>query len=148
MPSDIEKYKTRVDLKKVNLPNESSIIRQYFVGGCSYLIKKVLVDFFGPVGEQKTNKIYGWTARQEEISSMGFAHGYISPIVYVDHMDDPRSSYFDKSEDNLKICRNTMSMRKIKIVGNDLSPIIKWIESDAALLLGDIPKHKDKKKTR
>lgn len=66
--------------------NGVKVWRKHHIGGCSFVIRRE--DFKGYKG-------FGVMGLSEYQAEMGFVNGYLwDPIMYVDHMEDPRSEHF------------------------------------------------------
>lgn len=69
----------------------SYIWRKSHIGGCSFIIRRA--DFKGYTGEG----VMGLTEYQIE---MGLPNGYLwEPVLWVDHMEDPRSPHYIATEE-------------------------------------------------
>lgn len=113
---------------KEKLIINSSVVRMMHIGGCCYIVRKSVIDTKGFLGDTD-KKIHGWTRYQCELTTAGYINGYTWPLMYVDHMDDPRSDHFDQSEDNIKRMEYVMSLRGIKVPNGDWSQVVRWIHT-------------------
>jgi len=88
---------------KIIQSDASGVYRQPHVGGCAVLIRTSLLHEFGPIVTQRlaTSEPFldsGWTDYQQRLHAAGYRNGYCLPLVYVDHMEDTRSTHFIGTE--------------------------------------------------
>ena len=62
------------------------VMRNCWIGGTGYIMKRDCVDRFGPLNEAR-----GWTNYCLKLSRAGWVLGWYWPLISQDHMDDPRS---------------------------------------------------------
>jgi len=72
--------------RKVETIGSHRIMRNCWVQGSGYLIKRDLVTSMGLLSEGESFQTYLTRA-----AMAGFIHGWSYPFLYLDHMDDPRS---------------------------------------------------------
>lgn len=64
------------------------LLRNLWLGGSGYLMKRACVDDTGLLRDEE-----GWTGYCIRLASRGWVNGWYYPLVYQDHMDDPRSPH-------------------------------------------------------
>jgi hypothetical protein len=71
---------------KIQEHNGHLILRNHWVGGSGYLLKRKCVEEHGPLrnGQSFSNFCL-------RLARRGWVNGYYYPFLYMDHMDDPRS---------------------------------------------------------
>jgi glycosyltransferase involved in cell wall biosynthesis len=74
-----------VAAKVVDLPGGHRLMRNHWVQGSGYLVKRSVVDRVGPVTAD------GFTAWCLRAARLGHLNGWYYPFLMEDHMDDPRS---------------------------------------------------------
>jgi GT2 family glycosyltransferase len=97
-----------------------NIITQPHIGGCSYIMRREIIQNVGPL---KGTSVWGWTEWQHKARSKGYMIGYLWPLIRVQHLDDPRLNETD--EDYLMITRG-MTKRQLAAA----------YTADAGILLG------------
>jgi len=105
------------------------ILRDRHIGGCCYIMKRKVQQVIGHIKVDPQRKIMGWTEFQHAIDNAGYLNGYYYPLMYVDHMDDPRSEHHLSNATYLKYTRHVWRDRKIDV--QDPSIITQWIIKDA-----------------
>jgi GT2 family glycosyltransferase len=75
-------------LKKIQTFGEHQIMRNCWVGGSGYLMKREVTDRNGMLRPNETFTDYCIRA-----SSKGFINGWYYPFLYQEHMDDPRTPH-------------------------------------------------------
>lgn len=85
LPQDI---KQQLAEKKIQTFGRHQIMRNCWVGGSGYLMKRKVLDKNGILRPQETFTDYCIRA-----SAKGFVNGWYYPFLYQDHMDDPRSPH-------------------------------------------------------
>lgn len=74
------------------------IMRNCWVEGSGYVVKRECVEALGVLGEGAS-----FTSYCVDIAKMGYVNGWYFPFLYQEHFDDPRSSYsLIKSDDDMK----------------------------------------------
>ena len=63
------------------------------IGGCCYLFRKSLQEETGYLKIDPMKKTHGWTEYQWAICRKGYNNGYLYPLLFVDHFDDPLSKH-------------------------------------------------------
>ncbi|TVQ61650.1 MAG: glycosyltransferase family 2 protein [Phycisphaerales bacterium] len=74
--------------KTVTIGNGHRLIRNPWVGGSGYLLKRACIDRHGILGEGDSATEY-WI----RLARAGWLVGWAYPLVIQDHMDDPRSAH-------------------------------------------------------
>ena len=83
---DLETAKHNIE----ELPNGNKVLRQPYIGGCSYLMRGDIPKEHGLVAEGEW-VLGGWTEYQQALTDKGLGVGYlIDPFIKTDHLDDPR----------------------------------------------------------
>jgi GT2 family glycosyltransferase len=72
---------------KINTHGRFQVLRNCWVQGSGYLLKRSCIEEEGPLGG-RTFRVYC-----TRLALRGWAHGWLFPLVYMDHMDDPRSPH-------------------------------------------------------
>jgi len=81
--------------------NGSKIVKQPYVGGCCYLMRRQTFIDLGEIPTQ-SGKIGGWTEYQQvNLNLAKKLIGYAYPLVKVSHLDDPRHPETGIDEDYL-----------------------------------------------
>jgi len=127
LPTDLDYQKSKHLIESYD---SAAILRQKFVGGCCYILKREIIIINGY--QQNKPMLYGWGSYQEFLHKSGLKNGYLYIPVWIEHMDDLRSKHFDNSDENLKRLKRIFALRKL-----DGSPenIVRWYERDAKVLL-------------
>ena len=104
--------------KLLSLPNGHGLLKNCWIGGTGYLMKRPCID---EVGLLRPND--GWTTQTKRIAARGWINGWYFPFLYVDHMDDPRSknSMIRTDEDVVRFMPRMARQRGI-------STIVQWTE--------------------
>lgn len=84
LPEDL--LATTVAGRTVPLANGRRVIRNCWVGGSGYLMKRACILDGGPLSDQR-----GFTTFCLELAMKGWQLGWHYPLILQDHMDDPRS---------------------------------------------------------
>lgn len=74
------------DRKIESFPGGHRVLRNFWVQGSGYLMKRVCTVELGPLAAQQSFPQYCI-----ELSLRGWVNGWYYPFVHEDHMDDPRS---------------------------------------------------------
>jgi glycosyltransferase involved in cell wall biosynthesis len=74
--------------KKIHTFGRHQIMRNCWVGGSGYLMKRTVLDKNGIIRPKET-----FTDFCIRASASGFVNGWYFPFLYQDHMDDPRSPH-------------------------------------------------------
>ena len=84
-----EDIRERLLMKKLEEHHgEVHIIRNHWVQGSGYLMKRRMVERRGPLREGE-----GWTNYCLALALEGAVNGFLYPLLFEDHMDDPRSEH-------------------------------------------------------
>lgn len=111
------------------------LVPDAFIGGCCYLFRRKVqrAQGFLKVGSRLT---HGWTEYQEGIFlKQGLVNGYIWPLLFVEHFDDPLSDHNLSITENLET--SIISMREKGILP-DLDSQLEWYKRDAARVVSGI----------
>lgn len=84
-PDDVD---DRLLMKKLERHGSVELVRNHWVQGSGYLVPRRLVERRGPIREGE-----GWTNYCLELALAGAVNGFLYPLVFEDHMDDPRSPH-------------------------------------------------------
>ena len=82
--SDIEQ--DLVDRKLATYPGGHQLMRNHWVQGSGYLLKRATVERTGPIHPDES--FTSWCLRS---ARLGFVNGWYYPFLREDHLDDPRS---------------------------------------------------------
>lgn len=74
--------------KTCDLHGGHQIMRNCWIGGSGYVMKRALVDQMGPIQSDESFPAYGIRA-----ALAGWENGWHFPFIHMEHMDDPRSKY-------------------------------------------------------
>lgn len=106
LPEDL--LPTTVVDRTLPLGNGRSLIRNCWVGGSGYLMKRACIAEGGPLADQR-----GFTTFCLELAMRGWELGWHYPLVLQDHMDDPRSENSGiRTDDDLRE-RGPLSARRM-----------------------------------
>ncbi len=105
------------------------LLRDHHIGGCCYLMKREVQNLLGPIIVQGGKKIMGWTEYQHALDASGYLNGYLYPLLFVDHMDDPRSPNCLLQSNYLDYAKTVWKERKIQV--EDERIVSEWIRRDA-----------------
>jgi glycosyltransferase involved in cell wall biosynthesis len=84
-----EDFAPEIAYRKIQeLPGGHRIMRNCWVGGSGYMMKRTLMKDLGPL--RRTESFTDWCNRA---ASRGHINGWYFPFLYMDHMDDPRSEH-------------------------------------------------------
>ena len=82
--------------KLCELPGGHGLMRNCWVQGSGYVMKRAVVEQLGPLGPTESFPGYGIRA-----AAAGWLNGWYFPFLHEEHMDDPRSPYSElKSEED------------------------------------------------
>lgn len=113
--------------KRVISIDNVQLIPDAFIGGCCYIMPRHIQQRLGYLKNNPAKKTYGWTEYQINIYNNGYVNGYLYPLLYVEHFDDPKSEYnlvFTTHKNNSQI---SLSDKGIK----DFDSLLKWYAKDA-----------------
>lgn len=74
-----------VDAKLAELAGGHRLMRNHWVQGSGYLVKRAVVDRVGPITDR------GFTHWCLQAAQRGYVNGWYYPFIREDHLDDPRS---------------------------------------------------------
>jgi GT2 family glycosyltransferase len=69
-------------------PGGHQLMVNCWLGGSGYLMKRACYDQLGPLRAKQ-----GFTTYCLQLARRGWTHGWYYPLLYMDHMDDPRSPH-------------------------------------------------------
>ncbi len=72
--------------KMIDLPGGHRLLRNHWVQGSGFLLKRECVEIMGRLGEREM--LPSWFTR---LGLDGWVNGWVHPFIREDHMDDPRS---------------------------------------------------------
>ncbi|MGH3716725.1 MAG: glycosyltransferase family 2 protein [Micromonosporaceae bacterium] len=78
----------RAGRKLHTYPRRHRVLRNLWVQGSGYLLKREVVERTGPLGPR--DSFTSWCIKA---SRLGYVNGWYYPFLPEDHMDDPRSAY-------------------------------------------------------
>jgi glycosyltransferase involved in cell wall biosynthesis len=90
------------------LSNGRSLIRNCWVGGSGYLMKRLCVNEQGLLRDDRSFTHYCF-----DLARTGWSIGWHYPLVLQDHMDDPRSSYTAIRSDDDLVSRSPLSVTRL-----------------------------------
>jgi len=85
LPEDFDEDKAR---KKIFWYGEHRIMRNCWVGGSGYMMKKAVIDKIGLIRKGESFTTFCLRA-----ASKGFINGWYYPFLIQEHMDDPRAEH-------------------------------------------------------
>lgn len=77
-----------INRKTVRYPSGHKLMRNCWVQGSGYMMKRECVEKHGPLRAGES-----WTRYCTRLAAAGWVHGWPVPFLYMEHMDDPRSPY-------------------------------------------------------
>lgn len=93
-----EDFNEEIAIKKIQTFAKHKIMRNCWVGGSGYLMKRVVIERIGYLRPKESFTTYCIRA-----AAKGFINGWYYPFLYQEHMDDPRTEHTDiKSEDDFQ----------------------------------------------
>jgi GT2 family glycosyltransferase len=93
-----EDFSETVAIKKIQSFGRHKLLRNCWVEGSGYLMKRGVVDRIGLIRENES--FTTWCTRA---AAAGFINGWYYPFLYQEHMDDPRAPHTGvKSEEDFK----------------------------------------------
>lgn len=104
-----------------------SMIPDAFIGGCCYIMPRHIQQAHGYMHVTPGKKTYGWTEYQISIYKSGYVNGYIWPLLYVEHFDDPLSQYNLTFSEHAKSSAVSLSDKGIR----DHQDMLRWYARDA-----------------
>lgn len=120
-------FKYELCKKKIQSFGQHKIMRNCWVGGSGYLMKKEVIN---KIGILKANESF--TEFCIRAASKGFINGWYYPFLYQEHMDDPRAPHtvFQSEEDFKKF----IPLTAITFGLNTRKQWIQWLIADAQRL--------------
>lgn len=128
-PEDYERNKEIADRIKIVSFGNHSLIHNITIGGTAFLVrKKLAVDYF-----DTNNNGTGFPINRVKMTTDGFISGWYNPLIWAEHMDDPRSEYclMNKTKTLGESAALTSKTRNIK----DVSTYLDWIKNDVDKIL-------------
>jgi len=122
-----EDFNQQLAKKKIQTFGKHQVMRNCWVGGSGYLMKRKVLDKNGMLRPHETFTDYCIRA-----STKGFINGWYYPFLYQDHMDDPRSLHtaYRNEEDFQKLIPLTGKAFEIKT----REQWIQWLTKNAQKL--------------
>jgi GT2 family glycosyltransferase len=119
-PEDFDYERAR---HKIQTFGKHQILRHPWTGGTGLLIKKDIFERVGPI--QGTVTTQYWL----KIALTGYLNGFYYPLIYLEHMDDPRSpNTLLKSDDDLK---RYLPLTVKNFGVSSLDEWLQWLRNDA-----------------
>lgn len=107
-----------IDCKLAGYPGGHRLMRNHWVQGSGYLVKRDVVRQVGPIGAD--DSFTRWCRRAARI---GWVNGWYYPFLREDHMDDPRSPNTIYRTD-----ADLMARRPLSALSTGVTTIPEWIE--------------------
>lgn len=85
LPGDFNK---EMAMQKIERLGQHQIMRNCWVGGSGYLMKRAVID---KIGYMKTGE--NFTTYCIRAAAKGYINGWYYPFLYQEHMDDPRTAH-------------------------------------------------------
>lgn len=104
--------------KKIQSFGNHKIMRNCWVGGSGYLMKKAVIKKIGYL--KRGESFTGYCIRA---ASKGFINGWYYPFLYQEHMDDPRSKYT-----SIKSDKDFQMVKPLTAYTYDCNSIDAWIK--------------------
>lgn len=102
--------------KIFDLPGGHRIMRNCWVQGSGYVMKRAVVDQLGPL--RPTESFPGYGIRS---AAAGWVNGWLVPFVHEEHMDDPRSPYSE-----LRTDEDFLRNRPLSAVNDNVQSLEEW----------------------
>ncbi|MBA3488798.1 MAG: glycosyltransferase [Longispora sp.] len=83
-----EDYRPDVAIRKIGVFGEHKLLRNHWVQGSGYMVKREVLDGIGPLTDD-----HSFTSWCLEAARAGWVNGWYFPFVREEHMDDPRSPH-------------------------------------------------------
>jgi glycosyltransferase involved in cell wall biosynthesis len=100
------------------------LMRNCFVGGSGYLMKRACLDEMGPIQPKETFTGYGL-----RLAICGWTNGWYYPFIYQEHMDDPRAPHTVlKTEEDF---RHNMPLTAINFGIDSIEEWLQHLRNDA-----------------
>ncbi|GIF64200.1 hypothetical protein Ais01nite_22350 [Asanoa ishikariensis] len=96
-----------VDRKLASYAGGHRLMRNHWVQGSGYLLKRAMVERTGPLAEG--DSFTSWCLRA---ARLGFVNGWVYPFLPEDHLDDPRSPRTIYHTDEDFMARRPLSAQK------------------------------------
>ncbi|MFC7545818.1 glycosyltransferase family 2 protein [Plantactinospora sp. GCM10030261] len=96
--------------KLVDYPHGHRLLRNHWVQGSGYLVKRAVIDQAGPLARGQS--FTRWCVRA---AWMGWINGWYHPFIREDHMDDPRSPHTIYRTDADLMGRRPLSARRVGV---------------------------------
>lgn len=107
LPEDVDQ---RLIERKMQTHNGIKIVRNHWVQGSGYLLKRSVMERQGPLDQD-----IGWTNYCLELARSGAVNGFLYPLIFEDHMDDPRSGNTLMRSDADLAWRMPLSMKRSNV---------------------------------
>jgi len=116
---------------KIQLFGKHQIFRHPWTCGTGFLMKRDIFRKFGPMPGNATTKY--WL----NMAATGYVNGWYYPLIYQEHMDDPKSSYcMIKDEETYhKAAKTTFGLKTGRY--NNIEGRLRWREEIIRNLLDD-----------
>lgn len=96
-----------VAAKLADYPGGHRLLRNHWVQGSGYLVKRDVIRQVGPLGDGET--FTAWCLRA---ARLGWVNGWYHPFIPEDHMDDPRSPHTIYRTDEEFMARRPLSAQR------------------------------------
>jgi len=111
---------------KIQQFGKHRILRHPWTGGTGFLLKRDTFRKFGPMEAKATTQY--WL----KIALAGYVNGFYYPLIYQEHMDDPRSpNTLLNSDDDLK---RYLPLTAKNFGVNSLAEWVQWLRGDALFI--------------
>jgi GT2 family glycosyltransferase len=107
-----------VAAKLADYPGGHQLLRNHWVQGSGYLVKRELIRQTGQLGENES--FSNWCVRAAQL---GWVNGWYHPFLHEEHMDDPRSPNTIYRTDEDFMARRPLSARKTGV-----TTVSQWTE--------------------
>jgi len=128
-PEDYERNKEFIDREKIVIFGNHSLIHNITIGGTAFLVrKKLALDYF-----DTNHDGTGFPINRLKMTIDGFYSGWYNPLIWAEHMDDPRSEHclMNKTKTLGANAALTSKTRNIK----DAGAYLDWIKLDADTIM-------------
>jgi GT2 family glycosyltransferase len=117
--------------KRVATLNGVRLLPDAFIGGCCYLMPRHVQRKLGYLHANPAKKTYGWTEYQKRMFAAGYVNGYVYPLLYVEHFDDPLSKHNLVFTEHRKQSEISLSDKGIK----SFDEMLAWYAKDAGRMV-------------
>ena len=105
--------------KKIcNLNGGHELMKNSWVQGSGYVLRRECIDNFGPIAEGES-----YTSFCIRTALGGWQNGWYFPFIHEEHMDDPRSQFCE-----IKTDEKFMENRPLSAINDNVTTLAQWAE--------------------